>query len=262
MRRVASDSANAGSFITAMPWPMRSAPSNLDGFANGFRAADFSSVADDVQAFVARQIESGAEIGAWAGKVRRRPSRRRRRRSYGASRRERATSFAASAPNWRTASKIQAVRRRLNGGDLRSLADGREIRFDILHAAQHHADRNGNFRVDDVLAQKLFEQPSRDQRVVLRIAQKRSDPFENVDEAREIGISVARSNFFDGERGRRGARQAQRPFAAGSNLRDGDGVRLWAGRQRWSRDAVRWSSRRLYCEGNGGRPALIQAVIQ
>ena len=39
-----------------------------------------------------------------------------------------------------------AERARLGG-----LADGREIRFHVLHAPQHHARRNRDFGVDDVL---------------------------------------------------------------------------------------------------------------
>ena len=161
----------------------------FDGFANVFGTADFACVTNDVKASVTSQIKSGAEIGGGKAKLRRRPCRRRRLRNGESLTALRATSFAASAPNWRTQSKIQAVRRRLNEAICDSLPDGREIRFDVLHAAQHHADRNGNFRVNDVLQQKLFEQPTCDQSVVFRIAQERSDPFEDVDEAREIGIS-------------------------------------------------------------------------
>ena len=91
------------------------------------------------------------------------------------------------------------MRRRLKEHALRCFADRGEIRFDVLHAAQHHADRNGDFRIDDVLPQQFFEQPAGDQRVIFRVAEKRRDPFEGFDEAGEIRIVVTRGDFFGGE---------------------------------------------------------------
>ncbi len=140
---------------------------------------------------------------------------------------QRAASLAESAPNWRAASKIQRGTKPAEGDDLRRLANGREIRFHILHAAQHHADGNRDFGVDHVLAQKFFEQPAGDKRVVLRIAQEGSDPFEDVDESGESSNIDSAQRLLPGSAWSRGGRQVRRRCRDGWSPRDADGARLW-----------------------------------
>ena len=268
MRRVASESAKRRIVHHGDAVADALGAENFDGFAHGVRAADFSGVADDVQACVARQIEGGAEIhggqrklvaahaeGDDAGTV----------KLGGPAGHFLGRVGAELAGGVENPGGAQAV----EGDDLRRFANGGEIGFDILHAAQHHARGNGDFGVDDILAQQLFEQPAGDQGVVLGIAQKRSDPFEDVDESREVGVVVARGDFFGGElgavaRGKFDGRfRADRAFEMQVQLRLRQGVddRLMGG-PRLDDSSHRARLRDLYCDGNCGRPALIQAVIQ
>ena len=69
---------------------------------------------------------------------------------------------------------------------LRDFADGGEIGFQILHAAEHDARGNGDFGIDDVLPQQFLAELARDERVVFRVAQKRGYPFERFEKAVEI----------------------------------------------------------------------------
>ena len=78
---------------------------------------------------------------------------------------------------------------------LSGLQDSFEIGLRLLFAEQHHADRKRDLSVDHVLRQQMLAQVSRDESVVARLAQKRSDPLEGVDETGEIAIGVTLANF-------------------------------------------------------------------
>ena len=173
---------------------------DFNGFADGFGPADFAGMAKDVQALFAGQIEGGAEIHGGE-------------REFVAAHAEsdHAGFMELAGPARHFLGGIGAElaggienpcgAETVEGDDLRGLADGGEIRFHVLHAAQHHAGGDGDFGVDHVLALEFFEKLARDERVVGGIAKKRSDPLEDVDEAGEIGIVVTRDYLFGGELG-------------------------------------------------------------
>ena len=77
--------------------------------------------------------------------------------------------------------------------------DSFEISFGTLIAEKHYADREGDFRVDNVLQEELFGEVLDDERIVFGIAEKGSDPFEGVEKAEEVRVRVAAANFAFGD---------------------------------------------------------------
>ena len=76
---------------------------------------------------------------------------------------------------------------------------GFKICFGALLAQNHYADRKRNFCVDDVLCQQIFAEIVQDEREVLRVTDKRSDPLESFEEAGEIFVSVLLADLRFGE---------------------------------------------------------------
>src|ERR1700722_13500873 len=74
-----------------------------------------------------------------------------------------------------------------------------KIRFRTLLAQKHHADRERDFGVDDVLCQQVLAKIVQDQREVLWIADKRGDPLEGFEETDEVFVSVLLTDFRFGE---------------------------------------------------------------
>src|SRR5579859_4295492 len=78
----------------------------------------------------------------------------------------------------------------------RGTEDGFEVFLRALTAADHDSYGKRDFRIDDVLRQELFGQVLGDESVVLRAAQKRSDPFEGVQETEKVCVGVTAARFF------------------------------------------------------------------
>ena len=73
--------------------------------------------------------------------------------------------------------------------------EGFEICFRLLFSEEHDADGKSDFRIDHALRKQMFSKIGGDERVVLRLAQERSDPFESFDEFGEIAIGVTSPYF-------------------------------------------------------------------
>ena len=76
--------------------------------------------------------------------------------------------------------------------------EGFKIRFRALLPKEHHADGKGYFRIDHTLREQMFGKVAGDERVVLRLAQERGNPFEGFDEFGEVAVGVAPADFLFG----------------------------------------------------------------
>ncbi len=167
----------------------------LDGFAHGFRRADFSGMANRVQGLAAGKVEGGAEIHSGVGQF---------VAAHAEGDDAGTTQAGCPASRFHGGFVAELARGVENPGDSETaegsafgrLADDGEIFLNVLHAAQHHAGREGDFRAHDILAQEFGRESSGDEGVILRIAQEGSDPFEGLDESGEGGKFVARGDFF------------------------------------------------------------------
>ena len=75
---------------------------------------------------------------------------------------------------------------------------GFEICFRPLFSQKHHTDGQGYFRIDHPLREQVLGEVARDERIVLRFAQERSDPLEGLNEFGKVGAGVALANFLLG----------------------------------------------------------------
>src|SRR5260370_207471 len=81
----------------------------------------------------------------------------------------------------------------LGGGE-----GGLEICCRPLLSQEHYADGQGYFRIDHTLHEQMFGEVASNKRIVLRLAQERSDPLEGCDEFGEVAVGVALTNFLLG----------------------------------------------------------------
>ena len=77
--------------------------------------------------------------------------------------------------------------------------DSFEISFGALIAKKHYADREGDFRVYNVLHEELLGEVLDDEGIVLRVAEKGGDPFEGIEKAEEVRVRIATANFGFGD---------------------------------------------------------------
>ena len=106
------------------------------------------------------------------------------------------TRCAASAPKWRTASKIQSsdTPKSLCTA-LASALQAFEDRIEFLPAPVNHADRNIDFRMLHILRRQFLHQPIGDQLIVFRRAQPLADGLERHQESNEIFVLIELANF-------------------------------------------------------------------
>ena len=198
-RLVISHSARAGSFITAMPCPMRSAPSNS----------------------TASRTYAGPPISpAW--QTARKPGTPGKIKRNGEVHRGQCNDFIAAHAEGDHAQRLEfrrpagcfhrGVRSKLthaiknqSGAQMtvenaiERLANRGDIRFHILHAPQHHSDRNGELCVNHFLANQFLREMAGDESVILGFTEVGGDPFERCNEAVKIRVGVPLDNFFPSE---------------------------------------------------------------
>ena len=125
-------------------------------------------MADDAQAFATREVERDAKIDRGVSQFvathaeRDDTQRLQLRRPASNFHRRLGTELASGIQDERSA---QAAERH----GLRDFADGRDIRFQILHAAEHDARGDSHFGVDDILAQQFFAELTGDERVIFGV---------------------------------------------------------------------------------------------
>ncbi len=166
--------------------------------ADGVGAADFAGVGDAVQAAGRGVVEGRAEIGGGQGE-------------FVAADAEGDDAFTAQFDGdagdfhrglraelaHAVENPLQAQAQRFVEAD--GFANGAEIGGRVLLAQEHHAGRERDFGVDDVLGQQAFGSFAGDKGVIFGGAQVRGDPFVGLDEGDEIVRRVARGDlaWFD-----------------------------------------------------------------
>src|SRR5215469_1962422 len=102
--------------------------------------------------------------------------------------------------------------KRLSGGEY-----GFEVCLGILVAKKHHTDGERDLGVGHILRDQLLGKIGGDEGEIGGLSQKRSDPFESVNELVEVGVGIALLNVGFGER-------YTMPFGKRSSYRRADGA--------------------------------------